>query len=425
MKLFQSKFSRGRLRLLMPLLSLCLLSCSNNLEIEPDSNTDLSYSLYINAGSAYYDIPHNHGNSWVITNAPRWTTPVAYSGKSGDAIRIYVESNSGNSREGSIDIQYDNGMTRSVEVRQSDTQPSFSVQRTYAAGWSFDVRTYADFRGLRNQIINTQKLYNYDDDAYRIEKDNVSHVDYYYGESGSDMSDDMNGKLGIDGKFNSFSLDLQASFGKSALNNSKRIFSKIRACYPERVAYLNQFDPQDAIDEDLLTADFSAMRKIVIESDGSDETIRELLNLYGTHFVIQATLGGYYDYYFSSVVENMNDLLNVEAAIKLGFAEKFKLEGDAKYKDDLEKLNKERIEKFTVKGGDAITLSMAVENGSINQSTTDRWLTSLVEEEKYELLSFKLLPLAVLFPNDIAAKINNYTDRLYYREIPVTRTVTK
>ena len=411
--------------LVLILLSFCLSGCNDQAENYPDAVMDMENILSIDGGCDYYSVPQKSGENWRVMSSPDWVTPVATSGKAADDMRVYVESNSGESRTGCIEILYDNGVTRSIEVRQDNTQPTFSIQRTYAAGWSFDVRTYADFRGLRNQIINTQKLRDYDDDGYRIEKDNVSHIDYYYGESGSDISDDMNGKLGIDGKFNSFNLDLQASFGKSALNNSKRIFSKIRACYPERVVYLNQFDPLDFVEEDLLTVDFSAARKKVIESNGSDETIRELLDLYGTHFVIQATLGGYYDYFFSSVVENMNDLLNVEAAIKLGFAEKFKLEGDAKYKDDLEKLNNERIEKFTVKGGDAITLSMAVENGTINQTTTDKWLTSLIEEEKYELLTFQLLPLSVLFPEDITKKINNYTDRMYYREIPVTRAKSK
>lgn len=406
---------------LLAILSLCsLASCSQNSDLE--SALVDSDRLFINGDCNIYEIADNKGEKWSITDAPKWITPVATEGNIGNAIRIYVESNSQGLREGTIVIAYGSGKTRSVSVSQSNEKSASSIQRTYAAGWSFDVRTYMDFRGLKEQIINTQKLNDYDDDMYRVESNKSSHIDFYYGESGSEMSDDMNAKLDIDGKFNSFSMDLQASFGKSALNNSKRIFSRIRASYQECVVYINQFDPIDAQDEELFTVDFADTRRKVIESNGSDEAIRLLIDHYGTHFVISASLGGFYDYFFSSVVENMNDLLNVEAAINLGFANKFKLEGDAKYKDDLEKLNKERIEKFAVKGGDAISLSMAVEDGSINQTTTDTWLKSLVDDCRYELLNFQLIPLSLFFPDDIADKINDYTDRMYYREIPVTRS---
>lgn len=67
-------------------------------------------------------------------------------------------------------------------------------------------------------------------------------------------------------------------------------------------------------------------------------------------------------------------------------------------------------------------LSMAVDANTITEATTDKWLATLRDEKKYELLSFQLVPISKLFPLAVQTKINNYTDRMYYSEVPVTRS---
>ena len=134
-------------------------------------------------------------------------------------------------------------------------------------------------------------------------------------------------------------------------------------------------------------------------------------------------LGGCYDYYYSSVVEQHNDNLNIQAAIEFGFSSKFKLNADATYKDDFENLSNETIEKFSVKGGDAITLANAVESGTVTNEMTDAWLASLRDQNKLELISFKITSISALFPDNIADKIDNYMERMYYKDINVTRSV--
>ena len=182
-------------------------------------------------------------------------------------------------------------------------------------------------------------------------------------------------------------------------------------------------DLEEAQSAGWFTADFAAERKRVISSGGSDEAIRLLVERYGTHVILQSLLGGCYDYYYSSVVEQRTDNLNVQAAIEFGFSSKFKLNADATYKDDFENLSNETIEKFSVKGGDAITLANAVESGTVTSEMTDAWLASLREQNKLELISFKITPISALFPDDVAEKIDNYMERMYYKDINVTRSV--
>lgn len=418
-----------RLRSLIPGVALLALAVAPALtgctdETEPVTSADPD-RLSLNGNCEVYEIQNPGKEAWDILSAPDWVTPVRGSGRAGEPIKIYVESNSTAFREGEVSIRYKSGRSRAVEVKQDTTKTAEkpSLQRTYAIGWSFDIRTYMDFRGLREQIINTQKLIAFDSTMIVMnEPSSTSQTEFYYGESSSELSDNMGASLDAESKYNSFNLDLQASFGKSALNSSKRIFSRIRCNFLEKQVSLNNFDEMDAQIHNLFTLDFAAEREKVIASNASDESVRHLLDRYGTHLVTMAYLGGFYDYFFSSVVENASDLLNVEAALNFGFSEKFNLNASGNYKNDFAKLNQERIEKFAVKGGNALDLSMAVENGSISEKITDAWRKSLQNEYKYELLGFELLPIYSLFPDTISDRIKAYIDRMYYREIPVNRS---
>ena len=387
--------------------------------------------LNIDGGCNVYEITNSEQSAWQIVECPKWVSPVRKSGTATDAIKVYVESNSLTPlREGDIKVVYTNGVTRSVTTRQSDEQPEWSLQRSYAVGWSFDIRTYNDSRGLRDQVFNTQKIRDYeeemmdddDDLVYRVEPQTTTDLKYYFGEDASDLSKDMAGKLGVTGKFNVFSLDLQGSFGKTAMSNSKRIFSWIRGFYPTRKVYLNNIDMADAQEEGWFTADFEKMRNDVISSGGSDASIRSLIEHYGTHVVLSATLGGCYDYYYSTVLDESKDALKIEAAIKFGYGEKFKLNASGSYNNDYSSMNNETIEKFSVKGGDALKITNAIESGTVTQADTDNWLKDLNDNEKYELLSFNKAKISQLFPRSIAIKIESYMDRMYYSEIPITRS---
>ena len=67
------------------------------------------------------------------------------------------------------------------------------------------------------------------------------------------------------------------------MNNSKRIFSWVRGIYIEKTIYINQPDFDNNVDT-LFTADFRAAYNSY-KLGGSDESIRELIDHYGTHVI--------------------------------------------------------------------------------------------------------------------------------------------
>jgi len=386
--------------------------------------------ITLDGGSDYIELANGEQAAWQIVDCPDWMVPVAEQGSVNDVIRIYVESNRRLPlRTGNITIRYANGKKHVTRADQNDEQPVIDMRRSYAAGWGFDVRTYNDSRGLRDQIFNIQRVLAFDDDLYRNERAASTYINFYYGDDASDIQDNMQAKLNIDGKFKVFSLDLKASFGMSALNNSKRIFSWIRDVTCERVVYLNNLDLYDAQEPNpddpsmtLFTADFAQMRKEVIESNGSDAAIKGLIDHYGTHFVKYAELGGCYDYYYSSTFDNSENSIDVNATLNFAYQKKFNFTGSANYEDQLKQMDQETIEKFSVKGGDNVDITSKVFAGTITMNDTDAWKKSLSEGQEWELITFSLTPISRLFPSDTAGKIDNYLERLYYAEIPVTRS---
>lgn len=413
------------------MLTAGMVACTSEDEALQKGNSALSQPelITLDGGSDYIELTNGEQTGWQIMDCPDWMVPVAKKGSANDAIRIYVESNRRYPmRTGNITVSYANGETHVTRADQNDEQPGIDMRRSYAAGWGFDVRTYNDSRGLRDQIFNLQRLINFDENIYCNVKSTSTKIDFYYGDDISNMQNDMSAKLNVNGKFGLFSLDLKASFGMSALNDSKRIFSWIRDITCERMVYIDNLDAYDAQYPDpddptatLFTSDFARMRQEVIASEGSDETIRRLINNYGTHYVEKAELGGCYDYYYSSTYDNSQNNIDVKATINFAYQKKFSFTGSANYENELAQMDQETIEKFSVKGGENVEITNKVFAGSITMADTDAWKESL-KTGKWELLHFNLTSISTLFPDDIAEKINSYLERLYYSEIPVTRT---
>ena len=410
-----------------------LTACDNQDELTAAGASDNSV-LAVNGDCDIYTLQNSENADWTITSCPDWVTPVQESGTNGNQIQLYVESNTRTPlRKGSVTIKYANGVTRSTRVEQTNETSDFSLQRSYAAGWSFDIRTYNDIRGVRQQIFNTQKLKKSDNAGFFIEPYEAISDQIYYGEDMSSLQSNIAANLNLDIKYNAFSLNLEGSFGRNTLSNSKRVFSWVRHLQSVKEVSIN-VDAQDAAAGDgMFTAEFAAMRQEVIDAEGSDESIARLIEIYGTHYVGSAILGGCFDYYYSTILTNKVEQDTIEGAVTAGFEKKFKIDisGDASYENANSIETSETIERFEIKGGDAVSLARAVEDGSIGEEAIEAWKATIEDSSdaegnvipgKTELISFGLLPIQKLFPSNVKSKITDYLNRMYYRELPLTRS---
>lgn len=372
-------------------------------------------------GCEVVSIPQSEAGSWSLVSCPEWMTPVECAGGDGEPVSLYVESNGGVSgRAGEVVISYSSGRKRSVAVAQAAESPAFNLQRSYAVGWSFDIRTYMDSRGLRGQVFNPQKLSADYPEAFVVERNSSTNLAYFYGTDANELAQSINAKLDLDIKSTAFKFEIHGTFGMSAINDTKRIFSWIRGLFIERKAYLNNIDLLEAQECGWFTADFAAARAKVIDAEGSEASIADFVDHYGTHIILDADLGGCYDYYFSSVYDKNSTDLDIQAALQFGYATKFKLEAEAKYKDSFTRISNDKIEKFAVKGGDAMTIANQVFSGSA-RIDTDGWLKSMRDSEKWELLFFRLEPISAVFPEEVEEKVSDYLKRLYYKDVALTR----
>ncbi len=411
-----------------------LMACSTEL-VESSMPLDETFDnvLDISGDCAYHKVGNHKDAQWTIISAPKWITPVSNEGLGKDMISLYVESNSRLPRQGEVEVLYADGTTRSISVRQSTEQNTLSLQRSHGVGWGMDVRTYRDSRGLTDQIFNAQRILAIDPEG--IQNEVYTHSEHLlcYGSSYDEFQSALHVQIGAEIKSDAFTMDLEGAFGKNAMRQGNRAFAWFRDRYDQRCVSI-LIDLANIILGGGFTADFQSQYEEVIESNGSDESIRHLIDRYGTHYVSVGVLGGYLDYYYSFEHSEMSDNMEISATLTCAVKEKFSLDGDVQYKDNLEMLSETAIESFKVMGGDAMTLTNLVVAGKQSQEALDKWAASLNvdadENGSLELIDFQLMPISNLFTlynrQGIPNKIDNYINRmLYYSTVPVTRSESK
>lgn len=430
--MFQKVISVRRILVALQLglcFTLCI-ACAD--EPSPTSTTSPSQTLSIDGACRNYELNTSHPGNWSVISSPAWALPVKKTGSRDEKIELYVENNCRQQRSGNIVVKYQDGYVHTIPVVQSIADSVQSIQKRFAVGWGIDVRTYNDQRGVRSQIFNALKIKRYGElENRKIYIDQVNTATHLEIEEGNDIkaiAKNMSVEAGIEGNFHAFQLELNGAYGTKAAMQDNRYFVHMRQHYLQRDISLNNLSYEEAqtvilenLSPSLFTVDFANQRQKVINADGSDESIRELFDMYGTHLIYKAELGGCYDYYYSVKNNNTLDETTVSGIIKGNFAQKFKLDGAGQYNNKLDKAEFEKIEKFQVKGGNSLELATAIASGAPDASLFTAWRSSLKDIDKCDLLSYQTVPISILFPDHIASKITNYINRLYYSEYPLTR----
>jgi hypothetical protein len=403
-----------------------LTSCNNNENEELEMAAPSALS--IDGGCDTYEIGRtNKSSAWTIVSYPEWSTPIAESGNASDAPKIYFENNGNNAeRSGEVVIRYSDGTTSSVKVIQSRSTEDFHMERMQGVGWGIDLTSYMDSRGLTDQIFNKEKCRAYDEYSVSTYDSERSDITVVRGEGISSINDQLSANLNLNVKISAFSGSLSGAFDKTSMKNSKRVFAWMRGLYQQKLVRMS-VDSQVAQDEKLFTYDFAKERQKVIDYNGTDSIIGELIDRYGTHYIYEAGLGGFLDYFYSFEITEETIKDSIDAALNISYENKFGIHGHVNLGEDKEFVNSEKIEKFFVRGGDAMSITNIVASGEMNESTVPDWQKTLVDEKKYELVTFNVSCIATLFPDDpdpnknISGKIRDYITRvMYYGNMAVT-----
>jgi hypothetical protein len=131
------------------------------------------------------------------------------------------------------------------------------------------------------------------------------------------------------------------------------------------------------------------------------------------------------DYFYSFEITEETIKDSIDAALNVSYENKFGIHGHVNLGEDKEFVNSGKIEKFFVRGGDAMSITNIIASGEMDESTVPDWQKTLVDEKKYELVTFNVSCIATLFPDDadnnISGKIRDYITRvMYYGNMAVT-----
>lgn len=194
---------------------LCFVSCSDSEDYA--KTTEVAEAMKINGDCDVYSLANTESETWSIVESPGWITPVSLNGDATEEIKLYVESNSRAERNGVVTVKYSNGKIISTNVTQTTEQTSKLFQKSYAIGWGLDITTYMDSRGLKDQILNTQKVIKTLGEEYiQYENSKSSEQIIFYGEDYESLSDNLNAQFAGDVKVAAFELGLKGQFGNKA-----------------------------------------------------------------------------------------------------------------------------------------------------------------------------------------------------------------
>ena len=132
------------------------VGCSDSFD-ETGQMSEQTPLLSLDGSSGYFTLDNAEGQAWTVTDCPAWITPVAMQGDATDSLKFYIESNTRTPlRQGNIVVRYANSRAVTTRADQTNIPVSRDLRRSYGVGWGFDVRTYNDSRGLRDQIFSLE-----------------------------------------------------------------------------------------------------------------------------------------------------------------------------------------------------------------------------------------------------------------------------
>jgi hypothetical protein len=290
--------------------------------------------------------------------------------------------------------------------------------KIYAVGYGYDALTgaYADYGSLKAEIFDTKTLI--ENEVISQSPTNVK-VDFFrwYGSDFYEYDEWLDKWGGISFDKGWFSGEYEAAFTDWTYENE---------FYELAVAYVNvavtsvdfeEGDLDDVITDNMKTSAYNAINGLDKKFPSDNAGFKKLIQRYGTHVVLGATLGGRIRQAMASEHAYKFELIDyVEAEYGNAFNAEAFVDEDVyeSYEEEYDELNI----KVTVSGGDADKALKITDSKILKKDDVNAWKSSLAENAT--LIDFsgkRLLPLYELIDESLGKeavdrkkKLKDYMD---------------
>lgn len=415
------------------LLSIPLsFSCSENLlsELEEET-TGLGYNtadITLNGLDQEVTLPEKYGNvSQIIATEGCFITPLGGN-------HFFVEQNDGTKvRTASLTVIDTDGHSRTCKVSQapisltSQAEKYNNFYRNYGIGYSYNAITgdYCNLSDVRCQLINRAVLDrlqpNYPDIFLLVDKMNEMSVKQSVSTSLTNYIQNTNFKASADGQIMIlFSGGIEQSchifedgITDSYILHQEQLIKRARY-FLDAVAVAEAAKTTPTI----LTASFrSAINELAQTSPDNWEAIDKFINLYGTHVIINSTLGAKMELNLQVEEKKFHTIEEVNVLSNASIALLFKKYSESQATEEEYKKLKNSKCQIDVLGGDLSKLDNVLHmtlfnNEDYSPAMLDEWVASVnfddedINKSNVELIDMEVTPIWDLIPDpDVARRV--------------------
>ena len=377
----------------------------------------VSDTLKFDMTDSTYDFKIEADGKWKIEDKTNFIQSISPTSGEGDAtVKVRLTTNDMDERfTGNLRIVFpeDTSLNKTITVVQkysgdyADNASELSKSnKIYAVGYGYDALTgaYADYGSLKAEIFDTKTLI--EDEVISSSPTDVK-VDFYRwaGSGFAEYEEWLDEWAGISVDAYWFYGEYSAAFTDWTYENESAELAVAYVNVSVRSVDFEESDLDDVITDNMKTSAYNAINGLDKKFPSDNAGFKKLIQRYGTHVVLGATLGGRLRQAMASDQAYKFELIDyAEAAFGYAFDAAAFVDEEvyASYEAEYDELNL----KVTVAGGDERKALKIAGSTIVKKDDVKAWVESLADDNT-TLVDFsgnRLLPLYELIDESLGEK---------------------
>lgn len=427
------------------LLAVCMYAfsaCKDDTNPSGTPEPGIPTQITLQRVNSFYEVEAPVNGDWIVTEYPDWAGPMEESGKAGEKITLFVETNDENEdRSGTLTILGTDGNTQQILLLQrglfndednGEILSSRDLNLTRGVGYTvnvFGTSPTSKYALIGNSPINHSKLVKQlkeigEADAMVDENRFYSQFESVTGNSTSAVANQLSVNAGVEVGIGAFKLSVEAGYAKDQSGNDRYTYAieeiqHITGSRQLRPGALRCLADQGA---DIFQSTFKKLYEALKSNPTNETVMRQILKKYGTHVITQGALGGELKLSMQMKVTDQTSSSDIHAAIGLGVSV---LNAEA----GVELGNKEQaiadnttISLVTYGGNNVYTIAPgttfeAFQKTVMDKDKLEKWVSSIQSGESLALVDMEIIPIYELLPAEAREPMREFMIGKYQSEV--------
>ena len=419
-------------------------ACSDDKITMPavDGNTSLE-KVELKRINTFFDLDLPVKGDWTVVYAPEWALPMEEQGRSGEAVRLFVETNDEESdRTDTLKLAInDNSELKIVLVQHgtfSDDENGSSLEYedmklTYGVGFCVDVLKRPDngkYKLLSNTPLNFKKLIAAleeagESDALYKEENYYSRTESVTGNSTLAIANQLSINAGIEVGISAFKGSVEGGYSKNESGNERMSYAmeEIQHIVGSRYMRAGMLRYLAQHESDIFQKTFLKYINKLKDNPNDVATMKQIFSTYGTHIITHGTLGGELKLSMQMKVTDDTSDSDIHAALGLG-AKVIDVSGEFSMTEKEKAIaSNTTISLVTYGGSNVYTIAPGTTFQQFQQTVKDKdkldaWVQTIQNGTQLALIDIVTTPIYELMPTEEArTAMRNYLVGDYQKSV--------